>query len=277
VSARTIFDRGGLTVVEYRCEARLRERPSVERHTACSLSYVRSGSFGYRIRGASFELVPGSILLGAAGDEYACTHDHVCGDECLSVQLDPALADTLGARPAVWRLGSLPPAAGLAMLAERTIAAAAGADELAVDEQALLFASRFVELASGAASSPFRATPRDRRRAVEAACWLDHHLHEAIDLAAAAGAARLSPFHFLRMFSGVVGVTPHQYVVRSRLRRAAALLAGTAHPITDIAYQVGFGDLSNLVRTFHRAAGVSPSGFRAAGRRRTVRPAGAAS
>jgi AraC family transcriptional regulator len=74
----------------------------------------------------------------------------------------------------------------------------------------------------------------------------------------------LSPFHFLRLFSSVLGVTPHQYLIRSRLRRAARLLADDARSITDIALEVGFGDLSNFVRTFHRAAGVSPRTFRQA-------------
>jgi AraC-like DNA-binding protein len=60
----------------------------------------------------------------------------------------------------------------------------------------------------------------------------------------------------------VLGVTPHQYLIRSRLRHAARLLADNTRSITDIAYDVGFSDLSNFVRTFHRAAGVSPRGFR---------------
>ncbi|XXT60555.1 helix-turn-helix domain-containing protein [Sorangium sp. So ce590] len=55
-------------------------------------------------------------------------------------------------------------------------------------------------------------------------------------------------------------------LVRARLRRAARLLADGARSITDIALDVGFGDLSNFVRTFHRAAGVSPRGFRRAAR-----------
>jgi len=59
-------------------------------------------------------------------------------------------------------------------------------------------------------------------------------------------------------------VTPHQYLVRSRLRRAARQLAEDDKPVTDVAYDVGFGDLSNFVRTFHRAAGVSPLKFRQA-------------
>ena len=70
------------------------------------------------------------------------------------------------------------------------------------------------------------------------------------------------PFHFLRVFTKALGVTPHQYLLRSRLRHAARLLAGDDRSITDIAYDVGFGDLSNFVRTFRRAAGVSPRDFR---------------
>ena len=61
-------------------------------------------------------------------------------------------------------------------------------------------------------------------------------------------------------------MTPHQYLVRARLRRAARLLCDASRPVTDIAFEVGFGDLSNFVRTFHRAAGVSPRGFRRAAR-----------
>jgi AraC-like DNA-binding protein len=64
----------------------------------------------------------------------------------------------------------------------------------------------------------------------------------------------------------VLGVTPHQYLVRARLRRAAQLLADGDRPITGIAFDVGFGDLSNFVRTFRRAAGLSPRQFRAAAR-----------
>ena len=104
----------------------------------------------------------------------------------------------------------------------------------------------------------------ERRRAVRAALWIDAHAHEPIGLEGAAREAGLSPFYFLRLFGKVIGVTPHQYLVRSRLRRAARWLADDARPITEIAYAVGFGDLSNFVRTFHRAAGVSPRAFRRA-------------
>ena len=98
------------------------------------------------------------------------------------------------------------------------------------------------------------------------ALWIDAHSHRPIDLEDAAAQAGISPFHFLRLFSDVLGVTPHQYLLRSRLRHAARRLADDDSPITDIAYDVGFSDLSNFVRTFRRAAGASPLKFRQASR-----------
>ncbi len=99
---------------------------------------------------------------------------------------------------------------------------------------------------------------------MEAALWLDSNSGRPVALEDAARQAALSPFYFLRIFGKVIGVTPHQYLVRSRLRRAARLLAEEARSITDIALDVGFADLSNFVRTFGRAAGVSPRSFRRA-------------
>jgi AraC-like DNA-binding protein len=60
----------------------------------------------------------------------------------------------------------------------------------------------------------------------------------------------------------VLGVTPHQYLVAARLRRAARLLADPERPVTEVAFEAGFGDLSHFVRTFRRATGVSPGRFR---------------
>jgi AraC-like DNA-binding protein len=99
---------------------------------------------------------------------------------------------------------------------------------------------------------------------VQAALWIDAHSSEPIKLERAAQQVGLSPYHFLRLFAKVLGVTPHQYLVRSRLRQAARLLADESLSVTGIALDVGFADLSNFVRTFRRAAGVSPSSFRRA-------------
>jgi AraC-like DNA-binding protein len=261
-----LLDRPSVTVSDFRCTAVPGDPPFAERYHCHSVSYVRKGSFGCHSRGRFFDLVAGSVLVGHPGDEYVCTHDHVCGDECLSFFLNPELVEAIGARPEIWQVGAMPPLSELMVLGELAQAAADGKSDVGLEEVGQIFASRFVDLVSGRSPKAARATSRDRRRAVETALWIDAHSEREIDLEGAAGQAGISPFHFLRLFSDVLGVTPHQYLVRSRLRHAARLLADEERSITDIAYDVGFGDLSNFVRTFHRAAGVPPLKFRQASR-----------
>jgi AraC-like DNA-binding protein len=262
----TLLQRKSISVSDFRCTAVPGDKPFVEQYACHSVSYVRKGSFGCRTRGRSFDLVAGSILVGHPGDEYLCTHDHVCGDECLSFFLTPELVEAIGDRTEVWRVGAAPPLPELMVLGELAQAAADGRSDIGLDEVGQLFASRFVEVVSGRPREPAVTKARDRRRAVETALWIDAHSHQQVDLEDAAAQAEISPFHFLRLFASVLGVTPHQYLVRSRLRHAARLLAGDGRSITDIAYDVGFGDLSNFVRTFHRAAGIPPRKFREASR-----------
>ncbi|QDF03224.1 helix-turn-helix domain-containing protein [Myxococcus xanthus] len=255
-----------VVVLDYQCDAKPGEAPAEEQHSAFSVSYVRRGSFGYQSRGIARELVAGATLVGHAGDEFCCTHEHhLGGDECLSFQFSDALVDELGAPLDVWRVGALPPLPSLMMLGELAQQTAEGNTHLGLDEVALAFAARFVDTVSGRREASSRMTARNRRRAVEAALFLDEQADEPQTLDALAAKLGLSPFHFLRIFRGVLGVTPHQYLVHMRLRQAARLLSTDA-PITRIAFDVGFGALSNFVRTFRRAAGVSPRAFRMASR-----------
>jgi len=267
MAATTLIHRGPITVSDFRCSAGPDDVPFAECHAVHSISYVRRGSFGCRTRGHNYELVAGALMIGRPGDEYVCHHDHHgCGDECLSFFLTPELADTIGDDETLWASAAMPPLAELMVLGAQAQATAEGRTDLGLDEVGHALAHRFAALVAGRTHRPPPLRTRDRRRAVEAALWIEAHCAQAIDLEAAARQAGLSPFHFLRVFSAVLGVTPHQYLVRSRLRRAATLLAADDRAITDVAYDVGFADLSNFVRSFRRAAGLSPRGFRKASR-----------
>src|SRR5919109_2087812 len=146
MSMTRISESGGLAIYDYRCQIGVGARPFVEQHGRSSISFVRKGSFGYRTRGRHYELVAGSVLVGRAGDDYVCSHDHVCGDECLSLQLTPELVETIGDDDAIWSIGALPPMPELMVLAELTDAAARQNSDVALDEAALLMAARFVQV-----------------------------------------------------------------------------------------------------------------------------------
>jgi AraC family transcriptional regulator len=252
----------GVSVFAYRCRAGPHDRPYVEQHGGHSLAYIHAGSFACCCRGCRFELTTGALMVGHPGDEYMCVHDHhPAGDAGVSFGYSDELVERLGAG-AAWRRGALPPLAQIAPLGELARAAAQGRSDVAPAEVGLLLAERFVVLVASERSAPRAPSAADRQRVLRAAQWLEAQCGEAADLDGAAAQAGLSAFHFLRVFRRVLGVTPHQYLIRCRLRRAARLLVDEALPVTTVAFEAGFGDLSNFVRTFGRAAGMSPQRFR---------------
>jgi AraC family transcriptional regulator len=265
--ACTLLKDGALEVLDYRCTAGPQDRPFTEQHARYSLSYVRRGSFGYSTGGRSFELVAGGFMTGRPGDEFVCTHEHHAhGDDCLSFRFDERWLDLVGLPARSWASGALPPVPQLALLGERAQAAAYGHGDLGLDELGTLLIARALRMPATGLFAPVRVSARDRRRAVRAALWLEAHADETLHLERVAREGGVSAFHFLRLFRRVTGVTPHQYLVRARLRHAARLLTQEARSVAEIAYEVGFGDLSNFIRTFRRAAGVTPGAFRRASR-----------
>jgi AraC-like DNA-binding protein len=70
----------------------------------------------------------------------------------------------------------------------------------------------------------------------------------------------ISPFHFIRQFQAVFGVTPHQYRIQARLDAAKRLLA-KGHSVTDVCMEVGFSSLGTFSALFTRRIGESPSAY----------------
>jgi AraC family transcriptional regulator len=89
-------------------------------------------------------------------------------------------------------------------------------------------------------------------------------LSEDISLDELAAEARLSSFHFARMFKQSVGVTPKVYLTQLRMDRACELLEKTDLPITEIAFEVGYSCNSVLARVFIKHQHMNPSDYRRA-------------
>jgi AraC family transcriptional regulator len=100
---------------------------------------------------------------------------------------------------------------------------------------------------------------RHALRAVEE--YIDAHLDQNIALADLADVARLSEFHFARLFKQTTGLSPHQFVIHQRVERAKRLIAAGRLSLAQIAGDVGFSDQSQLSRHFKRLVGVTPKRF----------------
>jgi AraC family transcriptional regulator len=86
-----------------------------------------------------------------------------------------------------------------------------------------------------------------------------NHLGEPIEVATLASIAGRSPFHFSRVFTRSVGVTPHRYIVHLRLQSAIELVRDGRRSFAEIATHTGFADQSHLSRWVRRVHGVALS------------------
>jgi AraC-like DNA-binding protein len=264
-AGRTVASGEGWSVIDVVCTCGPDDRPFEEVNSRASISVVLAGTFACRCdRGVSL-LSSGSLLTLNADQAFECSHHHGEGDRCLSFQFEPALFERLaheaGASSAKFSSHCLPPLRTLARPTARAQLALVRNE--AFEEAALELAGAVVEVAN----EKRRETPaplRHHGRITRVLRYLAAHSEEPHTIADLARLSNLSPYHFLRTFKAVTGITPHQWLLRARLRDAARRLAESREPVTGVALDAGFDDLSNFIRTFRAEFGVSPQRYRTA-------------
>ena len=252
------------------CHAGPRDRVFEERHSVASVAIVTRGTFQYRSSSGRELMMPGSLLLGNPGQSFECGHEHGIGDRCISFAYQPEYFEELVAECGIGlqrsRFATLrvPPLRESSSAIARACALHAAVDEDLSgewEEVGVELAARALEMPSngdrGSAVLP-AAESRVTRvvRMIENCPDLEH------DLVSLAREAKLSRYHFLRVFQQLTGVTPHQFILRTRLRRAATRLMTECAQVLEVAMDSGFGDVSNFNHAFRAEFGISPGKYR---------------
>ena len=89
----------------------------------------------------------------------------------------------------------------------------------------------------------------------------DRHYADPLDLETLAGVARISKFHFQRLFRPRTALTPAAYLSQRRVERAQDLLRATNLTVTEVCHAVGFSSLGSFSSRFREVVGESPSDF----------------
>jgi AraC family transcriptional regulator len=269
-ASRCIASGHGWSVSEFICDAGPGDRPFEEKHDAVSIAVVLEGSFNYVSDKGRAMLHPGALLLGNHGSCYQCGHDHSTGDRCISVQFSPDYFAEIAATAS----GSSAYRFPVAMLpVERTmISHAAVLDAQTKSRNLLRIEEDLIGLATAALCglSGFKAplqriSARDERRVSRVLRHIEEHADTPLDLDQLCSVAAMSKFHFLRVFRRSIGMTPYQFLLGLRLRRAAASLLTSDDAISRIAFEAGFGDLSTFNALFRTRFGMTPMAFRRKG------------
>lgn len=259
---RPIAAGGGWRVNDVVCSCGPSDYEAEEKSSTTGVALLLSGSFVAQDANGTSLLSEGSLFLVEAGRCFLCSHRHGEGDRCLSFQFTPevfeCIAHDAGAKPK-FAHNRLPPLRALSNLVAR--ARIAMREPQAMEEVAFEIAGAAAALAGCERSA---SAVQHHGRMASVLRYMAEHAAAPHTVAGLARMARLSPYHFLRSFKSVTGVTPHQWLLRARLRAAAEKLAATKIPVTEVALDVGFEDLSNFTRTFRAEFGASPREYRQA-------------
>jgi AraC family transcriptional regulator len=266
---RQLASGDGWTAFDVVCASGPKDQPFEEQFFETCVAIVVSGTFQYRTSAGRELMTPGSFLLGNAGDCFTCGHEHGVGDRCLSFSYKPEFCESVMADAGVVKLRfqtpRLAPRRVLSPLVSRAWQLLGRADAAGFEELGIEVLAQSVQMDHGVVSRATEAEPSSLARVTRVVRMIDSDPEAPHDLNNLAQTARLSPYHFARLFSGLTGTTPHQYLLRARLRRAAIRLRQEPTRILHIALDCGFGDISNFNRTFRAEFGVSPRAYRSSG------------
>jgi AraC-like DNA-binding protein len=260
IAANILIAGDGWSAADMVCTMGPRDHFFEEQHTMISISVVIEGSFQYRSTNGSEIMSPGSLLLGNRGQYFECRHDHGVGDRCLAFFYAPEFFEReslTGSFPAQ-RIPAIPNLAPCVVNARRAID---DPKDVVLQELAYALPVAVEDLGLSRRSS-LLPSAADERRISTILRFIEANLTEPLPLGRLAAIAKMSNFHFLRTFKQIMQVTPHQYILRARLRKAAVQLKTNKDKILEIALDAGFRDLSNFNQAFRTEFGVSPMRFR---------------
>jgi AraC-like DNA-binding protein len=230
------------------------------------ISVILRGAFHVRSSAGDRLVGPGALLLGNARTGYAFRHVDDGGDRSVVFDYEASVLDdiagALGLRGAPRFRAPVVPAspagAAAVVVAEHALR---GGDAETVREAALAVAMIAVAAERG---QPPALPPSftQARRVARALRYVEAHSADDCSLDTLAAEARLSRYHFLRVFRAMTGQTPRQHVIAARLRAAAAELRASDKPITAIALDAGFSDPSHFTERFTLVFGASPRRYR---------------
>jgi AraC family transcriptional regulator len=230
-------------------------------YAEAAIGFVTSGWFEYSSEDQSLLAAPGSVILGNAGEPFSVRHVDTLGNRRLVVTLThdviEEVANEAGVSPRFNAIALPPGQAATRMFALMRALEKGGQDNLYPLARAALTAEQ--------TPAPERISARDRRRVQDAVAHIEANFDQACSLQSLADRVGLSRFHFVRMFGAIVGQSPNQYLINTRMRSASDRLITTKTPIAQIAFDVGFNDISHFYSCFREAFGCTPRQWRLRG------------
>lgn len=234
-----------------------------KQYDRAGIGAVISGGFDYRGQTGAANGVPGTVFFGNLGEHFSVEYLDSEYTNRLVVwfrnEFLENVAEAYDLKDSRFRVVAIPPGkSALGLLAKMKALARGSHDSEDV-------ACALVAAALTVCDDPQRSkaiSNRDRQRIFSVVRFIGSAFGESCSVETLASVSGLSRYHFMRLFKAVTGQSANQYVINTRLRAAVARITETKAPISEIALDVGFNDISHFNTCFRAMFDCTPRQMR---------------
>ena len=264
-------------ILDFRCHCNICSITDTEYNNNLCVSFIRKGFFEYRTFKRNDEVHIGRILISKPGFEHVTRHIDNQPDITTVFEFKRSFFERLKREyfpEAGWFMHSNDMHALLLacpveadylhhlivqLLQKRKV------DRLQIDELVMQLLNKVLHVLANA--TEVTAVPEKLKQhhlgTIERAKeYMMNNFHENVSLNELAEHCFVSPFHFSRIFKSIMNLSPHQYLLSTRLHHARILLTTTDKPVNDIAFESGFNSLEHFVTAYKQVFRLTPSQHR---------------
>jgi AraC-like DNA-binding protein len=223
----------------------------------CGFLYTLEGTETYRFSDKTLDTPPHSITFIPRGEVYSIDF---CEEQSVVIAFDFELVDAPQIRPFCVRLSKDNPLRTLFSDAETRWLLKK--PECETDAK-----SAFYKIVSYLIKNElYYASGENRMKIAEAIAYLHaHYLETDFRVSMLSQIAKISPRYFEMLFFGEFKCTPKEYILSLKMQLARELLQSEKYTVTDVAGQLGYGDIYHFSKIFKSKTGYTPSEYKRLG------------
>ncbi len=261
-------------ILDFRCHCNICSITDTEYNKNLCISFVRKGFFEYRTFRRNDEVHIGRILISKPGFEHITRHIDNQPDISTVFEFKQSFFERLKREyfpEAGWFLQNNDMHALLLACPIETdylhhlimqLVQKRKVEGLQIDELVMQLLNKVLHVLANATevtSVPEKLKQHHLGTIERAKEYMMNNFNENISLNELAEHCFVSPFHFSRIFKSILNVSPHQYLLSTRLQHAKVLLSSTEKPVSDIAFESGFNSLEHFVTAYKQVFRLTPS------------------
>ena len=227
----------------------------------CGLLYTLTGTESYHFLDKTVEAPPGSLLFIPRGERYSIDF---CEEKSVVIAFDFELADIRQVRPFCIKLPKESSVRTLFQDAEAKWLSKRPESDSDLKSVLYRIVSALIK------NEVYYAGGENRLKIAEAVKYLHaHYLENEFRVSMLSKIAKMSPRYFEMLFFDEFKCTPKEYILSLKMQLARELLQSEKYSVTDVAGQLGYGDIYHFSKIFKLKTGYSPSEYKRIGQLKT--------